>query len=164
MLPGLQALHVAPRGSVIVVNNLASESEALAGDIFVHDAIAGGLGGLIVNGAVRDVADLRTLGFPVFARHVTFVSAKTAVVPAREVPERVVIDGVLIEPGDWVFGDDDGLIAVAARFLSAVVSGAQIVAEREAELKTAIRSRDRLGTLCGLPDFLAGRSPLKFNP
>ena len=164
MLPGLQALYLAPAGSVIVVNNLAPISEALAGDVFCTDALHAGMAGLVVNGAIRDIEELRRIGLPVYAREHTFVSARTAVKAARQVPEEVTIGDVTLSPGDWLVGDDDGLLAIAQRKLGPVLVGAQLVEEREAKLRAEIRSGKRLHDLCGLPDFLAGKAPLGFEP
>ncbi len=163
MLPGLQALYTAPRGAVLFINNVAPVSEALVGDIFVLDAARRGLGGIVVNGAIRDLDDIEELGVPVFSRSVTFISAKTAVSPSRVVPDRVSVSGVEIVPGDWIFGDNDGMLVVRRQHVSAVLNGALVVEKREAALKVAIASGQSLGDLSGLPGFLAGQGPLKFE-
>jgi 4-hydroxy-4-methyl-2-oxoglutarate aldolase len=161
MLPVLQALDAAPPGSVIVARNTADESEALAGDIFVTAAAAQGIAGLVVDGAIRDIDGIQGLGVPVFSRTVNYVSAKTALVPARAVPEAVTLASVAVAPGDWIFGDSDGLLVVEARLVSAVMNAAIVLHEREESLKRALRAGERLSTVCGLREFLAGEAPLK---
>lgn len=163
MLPCLQALHEAPQGYVIFLNNLSEESEALAGDIFVTDAIRAKCSGLVINGAVRDVADINKLGFPVFSKTVNFVSAKTAVKPARTVPEAVIVNGKTIYPNDWIFGDNDGVFVVRQKYLTALMFSIQVVQAREDELKTEIMKGNRIGDLCGLTDFVEGKATLKFD-
>ncbi|MNW37833.1 putative regulator of ribonuclease activity [compost metagenome] len=163
MLPGLEALYKAPKGSILFINNLSPQSEALAGDIYVLDAVQRGLGGLVINGAVRDLDDIRKLDFPTFSRSVTFVSAKTAVKPARSIPEIVSMASTTIEPGDWIFGDNDGILLIKRKHLSAVFNGAIVVEKQEIELKRAIQDGGNLGDLCGLSDYLAGKGPLKFE-
>jgi 4-hydroxy-4-methyl-2-oxoglutarate aldolase len=163
MLPCLQAVHYAPEGYIVLLNNQAEESEALAGDILVTECKNAKLGGLVVSGAVRDVANIKELSFPVFAKSINFISAKTAKVPATDVPQSVMLGGKLIETNDWIFGDDDGLYVVKKKYLNALIGGIQIVQQRESELKDALAKGDRLGDICGLEDFVAGKSKLKFE-
>jgi 4-hydroxy-4-methyl-2-oxoglutarate aldolase len=163
MLPCLQALHEAPAGSVIVLCNTAAESEALAGDIFVTACKQRGLGGLVVQGAVRDVDALQDLDFPVFSSQVTYQSAKTAKVPAARVPQTVTIGSCTLEPGEWLIADGDGMLAIPGKYVSAIARAAILLNQREEELKTRLRGGETLGDLCGLDDFLAGRAPLRFE-
>ena len=119
---------------------------------------------LVVDGAVRDVDFIRDLEFPVFSAEVCFVSAKTAQVPAADVPATVTVGAVEVEPGDWIFGDGDGMLAIKRRFVSAVINGALLLLAEEEALKAALVRGDRFGDLCGLGDHLAGRGPLRFDP
>lgn len=163
MLPCLQALAAAPPGSVLVLHNTALESEALAGDILVSAARAQGLAGLVVDGAVRDVDSMQQIGLTVFARTINYVSAKTAKVPATRVPQAVVIEGVSVGPGDWVFGDGDGLARVEDAHVRAVLNAALMLRAREAELRARLAAGARLDEVTGLHDFVAGRGPLRFE-
>ncbi|MEY9093848.1 RraA family protein [Paenibacillus sp. RC84] len=163
MLPGLEALSKAPQGSVLFLNNVNKRSEALAGDIYVLEAIRRKLGGLVINGAVRDIDDINKLDFPVFSTEVTYVSAKTAVKPATKVPDTVQAGDIVIEPQDWIFGDNDGLLLIKRKYLNAVLQGALYVEQREEELKKEILSGKSMASLTGLDDYLAGKGPLKFD-
>lgn len=163
MLPCLQALDQAPEGSVIFIHNESSESEALAGDIYVTAALQQKLGGLVVNGAVRDIDTLARMGLPVYSKTVTYVSAKTAKVPAAQVPATVSIGDAVIAPGSWIFGDSDGMLLIKEEHVSVVFKAAFILQKREDELKSALARGERLGDVCGLSDFVAGRGPLRFE-
>lgn len=163
MLPCLQALHHVPPGWVIFVSNTTAESDALAGDIFVSACKERLLGGLIVRGAVRDIDALQELKFPVFSSCVTYVSAKTARVPAATVPQTVTVGSCTLRPGDWIFADADGVLALPQRYASAVLRAATVLNETEQQLKAKLRAGDTLGGLCGLDDFLAGNAPLRFE-
>ncbi|WP_424217327.1 RraA family protein (plasmid) [Streptomyces sp. BI20] len=163
MLPVLQALDQAPPGWVILVRNTAARSEALAGDIMATACKHRGLAGLIVDGAVRDVDTLPAIGFPVHSTEVTFVSAKTAKVPARQVPETVTVGGRTLRPGDWIFADGDGVLTVPAETAGPVIRAAVLLGRREEELRARLRAGETMGDLCGLADFLAGRAPLRFE-
>ncbi len=108
------ALHVAiglmREGEILVADAGGYEDTALWGGIMTRAALQRDIGGLVIDGAVRDAAEIRELGFPCFSR---------AVVPAG--PHKGfggVIDGVIacagcpVRPGDLVIGDDDGVAVV----------------------------------------------------
>jgi 4-hydroxy-4-methyl-2-oxoglutarate aldolase len=165
MLPCLQALAATPPGWVLYLCNRTVPSEALAGDIFTASARVQRLGGIVVDGAVRDVDQLAPLGVPVFSTAVTFASARTTATPAASVPQTVVSGGVTIRPGDWILADTDGCMVVAAESLSAVMAAGAVLRRRERQLIEAMDDRGAtLAELTGLDDFLAGRGPLTFNP
>lgn len=163
MLPCLQALDMAPKDSILFIHNVAEQSEALAGDIYVTAAKSQGISGIIINGAIRDIDFLAEIDLPVYSRDVTYVSAKTAQVPAAELPSCIDFEDFTLELGDWIFADSDGLLVVKEKHLSAVFNGAVILQNREQELKDRLKKGERLGELCGLRDFLEGRGPLKFD-
>jgi 4-hydroxy-4-methyl-2-oxoglutarate aldolase len=164
MLPCLQALAAAPAGSVLYIANVAERSEALIGDIFAEAAHEQGLAGIVVDGAARDLADIGSMNFPIFSTSVTFVSARTTRMPCDTVPQQVRSGGLVIEPGDWIFGDPDGFCVVPASRVDAVLMGAEVLRKREVKLKERLREGDRLDVLTGLDNFLAGTGDLGFMP
>jgi len=164
MLPCLQALAAAPPGWVLLIGNTAETSEALVGDIFTVAAQSQGLSGVVVHGAVRDLADLDDMAIPVFSTSVTFVSARTTDRIANAVPGQVTLAGVTVSPGDWIFGDPDGFLVVPASQVGAVMIAGRVLRDREEKLKAALREGQRLARLTGLDDFLAGAAPLGFVP
>lgn len=105
-----KALQLAKPGDVIVVDAGGDLTNALVGEIMVGDAVKQGLGGFVMNGAIRDAAVLREGSFPVFAAGVTHRG------PYKDGPGEInvpiAIDGMVVEPGDLVIGDDDGLLCV----------------------------------------------------
>jgi 4-hydroxy-4-methyl-2-oxoglutarate aldolase len=165
MLPCLQALAAVPPGWVLYLRNRVDPSEALAGDIFIASARQQRLGALVVDGAVRDVDQLAPLGVPVFSTQVTYVSARTAAKAADQLPQTVESAGVTLRPGDWLLGDRDGFMVVAADALSAVMAAGAVLRQRERGLLEAMDQRGAtLAELTGLDDYLAGRAPLNFTP
>jgi RraA family protein len=105
-----KALQMAKRGDVIVVDGGGDLTNALVGEIMVGDAVQQGLGGFVMNGAIRDAGALRAGTFPVFAAGITHRG------PYKDGPGEInvpiAIDGMVIEPGDLVIGDEDGLLCV----------------------------------------------------
>lgn len=105
-----KALWMASPGDIIVVDGGGDLTNALIGEIMVGTAIKRGLGGIVINGAIRDAKALREGDFPVFAAGVTHRGPYKDGPGEINVP--VAIDGMVIEPGDLMIGDDDGLLCV----------------------------------------------------
>ncbi len=131
------AADLAQPGDVVVVVPGCAE-QACFGDVTGTRWKAKGLGGVVVDGAVRDVQGLRALGFPTFARRVT---PRTFHYPsgldhgAVNVP--VACAGVTVHPGDLVVGDDDGVVVVPLAAAAAVAEAAARYLEKETEKRAA---------------------------
>ncbi|QRF55452.1 RraA family protein [Variovorax paradoxus] len=105
-----KALQLATPGDVIVVDGAGDLTNALIGEIMVGEAVHRGLGGFIVNGAIRDAGAIRAGTLPVYAAGVTHRGPYKDGPGEINVP--VAIDGMVIEPGDLVIGDDDGFLCL----------------------------------------------------
>jgi RraA family protein len=104
------ALSLAKPGDVLVVDGKGDRSCALMGGLMIATCRKIGLAGVVVDGAMRDIDELRTLGMPVFAV-CTNPNGPTKLVPGR-INWPVSCGGVAFEPGDLVVGDDDGVVAI----------------------------------------------------
>ena len=131
------ALAMVRRGEVLVVDAGGYEDTAIWGGIMTRAALQRGIAGLVVDGAVRDVAEIREFGFPCFAR---------AVVPAG--PHKGfggIIDGPIscagcpVRPGDLVLGDDDGVCVVPLERAEATLAASldKIAQEEKTNANTA---------------------------
>mgnify|MGYP000844822724 CR=1 FL=1 len=104
------ALDIAEPGDVVVVDAGGDLSNALIGEMMVAYAAKRGVAGIVINGAIRDAAAIRAGDFPLFAAGITHRG------PYKDGPGEInvpiAIDGMVIEPGDLVIGDDDGLLCV----------------------------------------------------
>ncbi|MDM0066669.1 RraA family protein [Variovorax sp. J31P207] len=127
-----KALQMAKPGDVIVVDGGGDLTNALVGEIMIGDAARQGLGGMVLNGAIRDAAEIRQGSFPVFAAGVTHRG------PYKDGPGEInvaiSIDGMVIEPGDLVIGDDDGFLCVPFEDVSALLAAANKKQEIEARM------------------------------
>ena len=97
-------------GRVLVVDGGASLESALMGDLIAASAVANGWEGVVIHGAVRDVAYIRSRSLPVFAAGITHRGPYKDGPGEINVP--VAIEGMVIHPGDLVLGDDDGVLCV----------------------------------------------------
>ena len=136
-----KALDIAQPGDIVVVDAGGELSNAIIGELMQSYALQRGLGGIVINGAVRDVDALRAGALPVFAAGVTHRG------PYKDGPGEInvpiAIDGMVIEPGDLMIGDSDGVLCVPFDQVERVFEAA--MAKRSAEDTQ-------------MADILAGRS------
>jgi regulator of RNase E activity RraA len=113
------AIAAAKPGDVIVATSHGVTARALLGGAVGMHMVQRGIKGLIVDGAVRDVAEFRSLDLPVMARAVTPRSG-TSSAGWGDVNVPIACGGVVVMPGDIIVGDDEGLVVVPRRSAAAV--------------------------------------------
>jgi 4-hydroxy-4-methyl-2-oxoglutarate aldolase len=134
-LPVFSALDAAAAGDVLVIVN-GGGSRAVVGELFATEAKRRGVAGIVVDGLCRDVAGLRRLGLPFFARGTVPASGSTTSRTALN--QRVRCGGVDVAPGDIVFGDDDGLIIAPPDRIAAALGGGEAIARAERAMLAAM--------------------------
>jgi len=104
------AIDSAEPGDVIVVDAGGDLTNALIGEMMVAYAVKRGVAGIVIHGAIRDAGSIKAGDFPLFAAGVSHRG------PYKDGPGEInvpiAIDGMVIEPGDLIIGDDDGLLCV----------------------------------------------------
>jgi RraA family protein len=133
-----KALAIAAPGDVIVVDAGGDLTNALIGELMLAQMVRRGLGGIVINGAIRDSAAIRAQSFPVFAAGVTHRGPYKDGPGEINVP--VAIDGMVIEPGDLMLGDEDGLLCVPFAAVDAVHEAAAKKAAAEARQMSNIEA------------------------
>jgi 4-hydroxy-4-methyl-2-oxoglutarate aldolase len=106
------AVEQAAPGEVIVVDGAGYEARALWGGNVSRLALERGVAGVVVDGAVRDVDETEELGFPVFAAGLVPMPPRREQV--GEIGVAVSCGGLAVRPGDYVYGDADGVVVVPA--------------------------------------------------
>ena len=124
-------------GDVLVIDGAGDLSQSLLGEIMATYAKSIGIGCLVVDGAIRDVAGIRELDLPCYARGVTHRGPYKSGPGEINVP--VIAGGMVVSPGDIVVGDEDGLLAIPPAEAPAVIERARAQARAEAETLIAIR-------------------------
>lgn len=134
-----KALDMAQPGDVIVLANKGSLSRSLCGEIMSNYAKSRGLAGIIIDGCVRDSAALRTMDFPVYAKGITPNG------PYKNGPGEmnfpVSFAGIIINPGDIIVGDSDGLIVVKPENAAELAKKAKAYHESEEKQLEGILTR-----------------------
>jgi 4-hydroxy-4-methyl-2-oxoglutarate aldolase len=135
---GARAIESARPGDILIVAHEARTDSAGWGGLLSAAAVAAGVGGVIVDGACRDVDEAQAAAFPVYARSVTPITARGRTVEA-ESGAPVDIAGITVRPGDAVVADASGVVIVPQDMIEVVVARAQQLSERESMLLEAIR-------------------------
>jgi 4-hydroxy-4-methyl-2-oxoglutarate aldolase len=146
------AMEICQPGDVLVVTTTSESTDGMFGELLAVSARAHGVVGLIIDAGVRDVADLTSMGFPVWSKAISAQGTVKSTAGSINVP--VICAGASVGPGDVIVADADGVVVVARGAVSEV---ARLGGERVAkEQKT--RERLRNGEL-GL-DFYGLRAKL----
>jgi 4-hydroxy-4-methyl-2-oxoglutarate aldolase len=106
------ALELCRPGDVLVVATTAPSSHGMFGDLLATLCRARGLAGVVIDAGVRDVAELRSIGLPIWSRHVSAAGTLKVAPGWSNVP--VACAGTVVLPGDVVVGDEDGVVVVEA--------------------------------------------------
>ncbi|KPH61263.1 4-carboxy-4-hydroxy-2-oxoadipate aldolase/oxaloacetate decarboxylase [Novosphingobium aerophilum] len=147
------ALYVAEAGDVLVLTNGGGHQGALWGDVACTYARRKGLAGTVVHGAMRDVDAIRELDYPVWSTAVSVEHPKKRGPVAVNVP--LVADGVLVEPGDVVVGDSDGVLVIPRAHLLQTVESAEKRAAAEVEFRRRIGEGEVLFEVLGMDKVIA---------
>lgn len=127
---GASAVMSAEPGDIIVVEHRGRTDVSGWGGLLSRGAIRKGVGGVIVDGACRDVDESRELGLPVFARCAVPVTARGRVAE-HDYNCPVTIGGFAVYPGDWMVADGSGIVFIRASRLDEVVAVAEKILARE---------------------------------
>ncbi len=152
------AIHYAQAGDVLVVSAGEFKEAGTFGDVLGTAMHSKGLAALVTDSGVRDTADLIELGLPVFSRSVCIKGTVKETLGPINHP--IVFGGQLVEPGDIVRGDADGVVLVKAADAAWVIDACAAREASEAELRDLYRAGGTTIDLCNLVDKLAAKGLL----
>ena len=136
-------------GEVLVVDAGGAENIAVWGGVMAEEAVHRGLGGAVIDGAIRDVADMRRLKFNMFCRSVVPRGPHHGF--GGTVDSTIAAAGAPVSPGDIVLGDDDGVVIVPLALAKDVLEAAQAHLLKEAKWIDGIRGGVTISEMFSLP-------------
>jgi 4-hydroxy-4-methyl-2-oxoglutarate aldolase len=135
--PAADYIDEVPEGSVIVLDNAGITYCTVWGDILSYCAQQRGVAGTVIHGLCRDSAASREMNYPLFALGTYMKSGKNRVrMVAHSVP--VTAGSTTIQPGDWIFGDDDGVLAIPSELVGTVLEVAERITGMEGLVRESI--------------------------
>ena len=152
-------IHVAVEqcrpGDVLVVATNSPSTDGLFGELFATALARRGVRGVVLGCGVRDVAELREMGFPAWSRAVSAQGSVKATAGAVNVP--VVLGGQTIHAGDVIVADDDGVMVVPRADVPRALTASRARVDKEAASRAAFAAGqlglDRYGLRDRLPEF-----------
>lgn len=145
---------VAQEGDVIVVDAGGNKDLAIIGErISYYMKELRGINGIVVDGAIRDKAGIIDVGFPTFARGATPRLFGTRGPGAINVP--IQCGGVTVNPGDLIFGDDDGVVVVPKEDIERVLEGADLCLEGELDRLSRMKAGEKMSDIFNCDEKIA---------
>jgi 4-hydroxy-4-methyl-2-oxoglutarate aldolase len=148
------AIEQAREGDVIVVVPISDSAFGFIGDLMATQMQVRGVRGYVTSGGVRDTAELREMGFPVWTAHVSAQGTVKDTAGSVNVP--VLLDAVEVRPGDVVVADDDGVTIVPRRLAAVTLEAARARVAKEAANRERYRAGEISMDLNGLRPVLDG--------
>jgi 3-hexulose-6-phosphate synthase/6-phospho-3-hexuloisomerase len=150
----VEAIDVCKPGDVLVVD-ACDATPAMWGELATHSAMVKGLAGLVVWGAIRDTPEIARTGFPAFSSKVCANAGEPKGFGEIDVP--IVIAGQTVRPGDWVVGDDDGVMVLPQEQAVELANRAMDVLEKENRLRGEIEAGKTLSEVAYLQKWEKAR-------
>lgn len=142
-------------GDVVVIDTGCDRTHAVVGAVIATAAQVAGVAGIVVDGVVTDILELRAMAIPVFARGTSVLTAKQLGIDDGGINVPVVCGGVTVHPGDVVMADENGVLVLDPHVAAGVVDQAVASDEAEPELLRQLRSGRSLPDLSKANEILA---------
>lgn len=143
----VQAIEQAGEGDVIVVD-VNGGTTAVWGELASWSCKVKGIAGVVIDGAIRDVDDIRAMDFPAFSRHIVPHAGEPK--GYGEIGAEIKCGGQTVRTGDWIIGDDMGVVAVAQEEAQEIANRALDVREHENRLREEIQRGSNLSKVLKL--------------
>jgi 3-hexulose-6-phosphate synthase/6-phospho-3-hexuloisomerase len=132
----VEAIETAEEGEVIVIDACEGKN-AVWGELASWSCKVKGISGVIIDGAVRDIDDIRKIKFPIFARHFTPTAGEPR--GLGEINVSIECAGQHVEPGDWIAADDSGVVVIPKEKAQEMANRAIDVLEKENRFREEIQ-------------------------
>jgi len=143
----VQAIDVAQPGEIVVID-AGGAGPALWGELATHSAVQRNLGGVVIDGALRDSPEIMAMKFPAFSRLVMPNAGEPKGFGEIGVP--ITVGNKRVEPGDWLLGDDDGVVVLPKAIAVEYANRSMDVLERENRIREEIKEGSTLSKVTEL--------------
>lgn len=143
----VEAIDIAEKGDVIVVD-AGGVGPAIWGELATHSALRKGIAGVVIDGAIRDTYDIAQMRFPAFTRLIMPNAGEPKGFGEIGVP--VTVGNRRVENGDWIFGDDDGVVVLPRSMATEYANRGMDVLERENRIREEIKEGSTLSKVAEL--------------
>ena len=143
----VQAIDVAEPGDVIVID-AGGAGPAIWGELATHSAVLRNLAGVVIDGALRDSPEIVALKFPAFSRLVMPNAGEPKGFGEIGIP--VTVGNMRVEPGDWLLGDDDGVVVLPRAIAVEYANRSMDVLEKENRIREEIKEGSTLSKVTEL--------------
>jgi 3-hexulose-6-phosphate synthase/6-phospho-3-hexuloisomerase len=140
----IEAIDKAEIGTIIVVDANSGKT-ALWGELATWSAKLKKLGGVVIDGAVRDLDDIVKIDFPIFSKHISPNAGEPK--GFGEIGAEISCGNQTVRTGDWIIGDDSGVVVVPKEIAQEIANRALDVKEHENRIREEIKSGGSLGTV-----------------
>lgn len=138
----IEAIDKAENGQVIVIDVNGGKT-AIWGELATWSAKIKGLAGVVIDGAVRDFDDIVKINFPIFSRHISPNAGEPK--GFGEIGAEINCGNQTVKTGDWIIGDDSGVVVVPQEIAQEIANRALDVKEQENRIREEIKNGSTLG-------------------
>jgi 4-hydroxy-4-methyl-2-oxoglutarate aldolase len=146
-----RAVYRCKPGDVLMASVSGAYEWGYWGEVLSCAATERGIAGVVIDGCVRDLVRLGEVGLPVFARGSAIRGTVKHSDGVGAINQDLVIGEILVHPGDWVVGDEDGVVVIPRDRLAAVAAAGRLRVEKEAQLLQQLREGKRTLDLYDFP-------------
>jgi 3-hexulose-6-phosphate synthase/6-phospho-3-hexuloisomerase len=143
----IEAIDKAEKGQVLTVD-VSGGKKAVWGELATWSAKVKGLAGVVIDGAVRDLDDIVKMDFPIFCKHIVPNAGEPK--GFGEIGAEIICGNQTVQTGDWIIGDDSGVVVVPQKIAQEIANRALDVKEHENRIREEIKCGGSLGSVLKL--------------